>query len=128
MAGMIQIKHSGNFKNTERMLKKLSSADLLAALKSLAQEGVRALASATPVDSALTASSWGYEIKRSKRASSITWTNSNVKDGVPIAIILQYGHGTGTGGYVKGRDYINPAIMPVFDNIAEEAWRVVTSA
>jgi hypothetical protein len=125
---MLRFEQRGDFKNTERFLKKMSSADLLAALKNLAQEGVRALSAATPVDSGLTANSWGYEITRSKSSSSITWTNSNIVAGKPIAIMLQYGHGTGTGGYVRGRDYINPAIQPVFDKIAEEAWKVVTSA
>lgn len=125
---MLEFQSRGNFNNTERFLKKMSSADILVALKSLAQEGVRALSAATPVDSGLTAASWGFEITRSKTSSSITWTNSHIVSGQPIAIMLQYGHGTGTGGYVRGRDYINPAIQPVFDKIAEEAWKVVTSA
>lgn len=128
MAGMISAEFTGDFKNTERFLRKMGTADLTAALKSLAQEGVRALSAATPVDSGLTADSWGYEIRRSKNSSSITWTNTHIVSGAPIAIMLQYGHGTGTGGYVKGRDYINPAIRPIFDKIADEAWKVVTSA
>ena len=90
------------------------------------QEGVAALASATPVDSGLTASSWYYEITHTKDSSTITFLNSHVNDGVPIAIILQHGHGTGTGGWVEGRDYINPAIQPIFDKIANNAWREVT--
>lgn len=125
---MIRLDVQGDFKNTERFLKKMSSADITAALKSLAQQGVRALANATPRDSGLTAASWGFEITRSRMSSSITWTNSHTESGFPVAIMLQYGHGTGTGGYVKGRDYINPAMQPVFDKIADEAWKVITSA
>ena len=119
---------SGDFKNTERFLGKVTKVNLLPALRSLAMAGVRALASATPVDSGLAADSWGYEITRSRTSTSITWTNSDVESGFPVAIMLQYGHGTRNGGYVKGRDYINPAMQPVFDKIAEEAWKVVTSA
>ena len=89
--------------------------------------GVSALESATPVDSGLTASSWDYEIHQSRNSAKIVWTNSNINQGVPIAIILQYGHGTRNGGYVQGRDYINPAIKPVFDRIAEGVWKEVTS-
>ena len=125
---MITVESKGDFKNTERFLKFLNAADFSVATKSLAQRGVQALASATPVDSALTANSWGYKITRSKSSFSIEWTNSNTVNGVPIAILLQYGHGTGTGGYVRGRDYINPAIQPIFDEIAEDLWKVVTSA
>lgn len=97
-------------------------------LERYAQMGVSALASATPVDSGQTASCWGYEIEVSGEDATIYWTNTNQNKGVYIAVILQYGHGTGTGGYVQGRDYINPAIRPVFEKIAEEAWREVTSA
>lgn len=97
-------------------------------LERYAQMGVSALASATPVDSGQTASCWGYEIEMSGEDATIYWTNTNQNKGVYIAVILQYGHGTGTGGYVQGIDYINPAIRPVFDKIAEEAWREVTSA
>lgn len=128
MAGMISFESNGDFRNTERFLKRMSTLDISAALKSLAQEGVRALAQATPIDSGVTADSWGYETKRSKSSFSITWTNSHVIDGRPIVIMLQYGHGTGTGGYVRGRDFINPAIRPIFDRIADDLWRVVTSA
>ena len=89
------------------------------------REGVAALASATPVDSGLTASSWYYKIERQNGSASINFYNSNINEGVPIAIILQYGHGTGTGGWVEGRDYINPAIQPIFDKIADDAWKEV---
>lgn len=124
---MIVIKHSGNFKNTENFLNRMAKSDIFRCLEKYGQEGVAALSAATPVDTGLTASSWNYEIRKSKGSYSISWTNSNVLNGVPIAIILQYGHGTGTGGYVQGRDYINPAIQPIFDKIAEEAWREVTA-
>lgn len=124
---MIVIKQSGSFKNTESFLKKASRINVRDILDKYGREGVAALASATPVDSGLTASSWGYEVHVSRNTYSITWTNSNVVDGVPIAIILQYGHRTKNGGYVRGRDYINPAIKPLFDKIANELWREVTS-
>jgi len=88
--------------------------------------GVAALASATPVKSGLTANSWYYETEIKDGAATITFNNSNIQNGVPIAIILQYGHGTNNGGWVQGRDYINPAIQPVFDKIANDAWREVT--
>ena len=90
-------------------------------------EGVRALASATPVDSGLTAESWDYHVSVTRDSYSITWTNSHVEDGRPIAILLQYGHGTGTGGYVAGRDYINPALKPIFDRLSQAVWKEVTS-
>lgn len=125
---MLRFESRGDFKNTERFLRKMSSVDIASALKSLASEGVRALASATPMDSGLASTSWGFEITRSRTSTTITWTNSDVESGFPVAIMLQYGHGTRNGGYVKGRDYINPAMQPVFDKIAEEAWKVVTSA
>ena len=124
---MIVITQSGNFNNTERFLNGAKKLDIKRILESYAKEGVRALSSATPVDSGLTASSWDYKIDISKGSYSISWTNSNVVDGVPIAIILQYGHGTGTGGYVQGRDYINPALRPIFDKIADSVWREVSS-
>jgi len=124
---MIVITQSGNFNNTERFLNGAKKLDIKRILESYAKEGVRALASATPVDSGLTASSWDYKIDISKGSYSISWTNSNVVDGVPIAIILQYGHGTGTGGYVQGRDYINPALKPIFDKLADSVWREVSN-
>lgn len=101
--------------------------DFFRNLEKYAREGVTALASATPVDSGETAASWDYEIQKGNGKVSIYWTNSNINDGVPIAVILQYGHGTNGGGYVQGRDYINPAIRPIFDKIAENAWKEVTS-
>lgn len=125
---VVRFVHQGNFERTSKFLKKMSVAEISASLKSLAQEGVRALSAATPYDSGLTAMSWGYEITRSRTSWSISWTNSNLENGFPVAIMLQYGHGTGTGGWVQGYDYINPAIQPIFDKIADEAWKVVTSA
>src|SRR6058998_862054 len=103
----IDFQLSGSFQRLETFLLKMSKADVYQALEALAKEGVAALASATPIDSGLTAASWGYQISRSFRSYSITWTNNHIVDGRPIAIMLQYGHGTGTGGYVQGRDYIN---------------------
>jgi hypothetical protein len=124
-----KIESSGSFSQFENFLKKASSAsDIMRQLNKYGTEGVSALAKATPVDSAETKNSWGYEIKQSRGLYSIIWTNGHIEDGVPIAIILQYGHGTGTGGYVRGRDYINPAMRPIFDKIADNVWKAVTSA
>lgn len=119
---------SGGFTKTERFLNRMKRREYLNVLDEFGRDGVRALRNATPVDSGATAEAWDYEIKRTRNYTEIVWTNSNINDGVPIAVILQYGHGTGTGGYVQGRDYINPAIRPVFDKIAEKSWKVVTSA
>lgn len=123
---MIVIKHKGNFNKTEKFLKRASKLDFLRNLEKYGREGVAALSAATPVASGKTANSWNYEIRSSKDSYTIAWTNSNVVNGVPIAIILQYGHGTRNGGFVQGRDYINPAIQPIFDKIAQEAWKEVT--
>ena len=119
---------SGGFTKTERFLNRMKRREYLNVLDEFGRDGVQALRNATPVDSGATAEAWDYEIKRTRDCTEIVWINSNINDGVPIAVILQYGHGTGTGGYVQGRDYINPAIRPVFDKIAEKAWKVVTSA
>ena len=124
---MIVVKHRGNFNRTEKYLQRLSKFDVKRILSKYGQEGVAALAAATPVDTGLTASSWSYEVGISGSAFTITWSNSHVNKGVPIAIILQYGHGTGTGGYVQGRDYINPAMRPILDKFAEGAWKEVTA-
>lgn len=123
---VITFESSGSFDKTESFLAKMSSGDIFQALEKYAREGVSALAAATPADTGLTAASWDYEIERSRGSYTITWTNHNVVNGTPIAIMLQYGHGTGTGGYVQGRDYINPAMRPVFDRIAEQVWKAVT--
>lgn len=124
---MISFRHKGDYSKATRYFERLKQAARLSILDRYGQEGVAALSSATPVDSGQTASSWSYEIERSSGSAKIIFTNSHVNKGVNIAIILQYGHGTGTGGWVQGRDYINPAIQPIFDKIAEEAWREVTS-
>lgn len=125
---MIEFESTGSFKNTEAFLKKMSSRNIYRTLDGYARQGVDALASHTPVESGQTAGAWGYQIKQTNKNVSIIWTNSHIEDGRPIAILLQFGHGTGTGGYVQGRDYINPAIRPIFDRIAEGVWREVTSA
>lgn len=122
---MISITCKGDFRKTETFLNKLRRQDFLSRLDEFGKKGVDALASATPTDTGATAMSWSYEIHRSTEGVSIVWTNSNMADGVPIAVLLQYGHGTGTGGYVEGRDYINPAIRPVFDEIANQAMEEV---
>ena len=124
----VKFEVSGGFTKTERFLNRMKLREYLNVLDEFGRDGVQALRNATPVDSGATAEAWDYEIKRTRNYTEIVWTNSNINDGVPIAVILQYGHGTGTGGYVQGRDYINPAIRPIFDKIAEKAWKVVTSA
>ena len=123
---MIQFRHKGDFSKITRYLEKVKETVNLGILDKYGREGVAALASATPVDSGLTASSWYYEIVHQNGLAQINFCNSHINKGVPIAIILQYGHGTGTGGWVEGRDYNNPAIQPIFDKIANEAWREVT--
>lgn len=123
---MITFRQKGDFSKLSRYLEKVKEAAKVGALDKYGQAGVAALSSATPVESGLTAQSWYYEIEHTKSSAVIRFLNSNVNKGVPIAIILQYGHGTGTGGWVEGRDYINPAIQPIFDNIAEDAWKEVT--
>lgn len=123
---MISVRHRGRFSNLEKFLKNAQKGARAVDLNAYGQEGVAALMSATPIDSGKTASSWYYEIHEEKESTVISFCNSNIQNGVPIAVILQYGHGTGTGGWVQGRDYINPAIQPIFDEIANRAWREVT--
>lgn len=123
---MISFRQKGDFSKLDRYLERLKESTRLGILDKYGKAGVAALSSATPVDSGTTASSWYYKIEHNRGSASIAFYNSNVNKGVPIAIILQYGHGTGTGGWVQGRDYINPAIQPIFDQIADEAWREVT--
>lgn len=124
----ISFSSSGSFKNLEAFLQKMRDAAIFEQLNHIGQEGVNALAAATPVESGLTAASWTYEIIRETGTYSIVWGNTHVVDGRPIAVLLQYGHGTRNGGYVVGRDYINPALAPIFDRFAAEAWKVVTRA
>ena len=123
---MITFKQHGDFRNLTNFLERAKKPFNLSILDVYGKEGVAALASATPIDSGNTSNSWYYKIYRDNRSVSITFYNSNIQNGVPIAIILQYGHGTNHGGWVEGRDYINPAIQPVFDKIANEAWKEVT--
>ena len=123
---MLTIRQKGDFEKLTRYLVRVGKGIKLADLDKYGREGVAALASATPRDTGLTANSWYYEIIKGKGTASITFYNSNIQNGIPIAIILQTGHGTGTGGWVQGRDYINPAIQPIFDELAERAWKEVT--
>ena len=123
---MIKFKHKGDFSKLSSFLEKSKEAVRLGNLDKYGREGVAALASATPVETGLTASSWYYKIVRTKGTVSLEFHNSNIQNGVLIAIIIQYGHGTRNGGYVQGRDYINPVLQPLFDKIANEAWREVT--
>ena len=123
---MITFSQKGDFSKLTRYLERVKEVIRRGDLDKYGRAGVAALSSATPIDTGLTASSWYYEIEHSNGSAVISFHNSNIQNGVPIAIILQYGHGTGTGGWVEGRDYINPAIRPIFDAIANDAWREVT--
>lgn len=123
---MISFRQKGDFSKLTSFLERAKETVKLGDLDRFGREGVAALSSATPVNSGLTANSWYYKIEHTNGSATISFFNSNIQNGVPIAIILQYGHGTGTGGFVQGRDYINPAIQPIFDRIAEDAWREVT--
>lgn len=125
---MLTIKHSGSTKKLERFLGRMKPDHLFRSLDALGRVGVDALVSATPIDSGVTADSWGYEVKVDRGRATIIWTNTSQNQGLPIVILLQYGHGTGTGGYVQGNDFINPAIRPVFDKIADEVWKVVKNS
>ena len=123
---MISFRQKGDFSKLTKYFERAKAAARLSVLDKYGREGVAALSSATPVDSGETANSWFYEIKHTNGSASITFNNSHIEQGVPIAIILQYGHATGTGGWVEGRDYINPAIQPIFDKIVDAAWKEVT--
>lgn len=125
---MIVLKTTGKLKKTEKFLSKMSRFDIRRILNKYGEEGVHALAENTPVRSGETASSWRYKVNINNSIATVTWSNTHVEKGVNIAIILQYGHGTRNGGYVQGIDYINPALKPVFNALAEEAWMEVTSA
>ena len=125
---MISFRQKGDFSKLTKFLERAKESVKLGDLDKYGRAGVEALASATPVASGLTASSWYYEIENKNGSAKITFLNRNIQNGVPIAIILQYGHGTGTGGWVQGRDYINPAIQPLFDKIADDAWKEVTKS
>lgn len=123
---MITFRQKGDFSKLNRYFERVKEVVNMGDLDKYGREGVAALASATPVDTGLTASSWSYKIARDRDQVRLEFHNSNIQNGVPIAVILQYGHGTGTGGWVEGRDYINPAVRPLFDKIADEAWKEVT--
>lgn len=123
---MIRFRHKGDFSKLTNFLERAKGVVKLSDLDKYGREGVAALASATPVETGLTAKSWSYKIEHRNGSTSIMFLNSNIQNGIPIAVILQYGHGTNNGGWVQGRDYINPAIQPIFDKIAENAWREVT--
>lgn len=123
--GIISFKHSGSFKNTERFFSKALNADYKSILEVYGEKGVSVLRQATPRDSGETADSWGYTIEDRRGKLILTFTNSNIQKGVNIAIILNYGHGTASGAYVAGRNYIDPAIQPIFDKIADDVWKEV---
>lgn len=125
---MISFRQNGDFSKLTTFLEKAKRSLRIGELDKYGKEGVAALSSATPVDSGKTASSWHYEITNKNGSIKITFHNSNIQNGIPIAIILQYGHATRTGGWVQGRDYINPAIQPVFDRIVDSAWKEVTKS
>ena len=125
----LKVRHKGNFKNTERFLTSMKEKKFLRNLEKYGKIGVDALREATPKDTGLTADSWSYEIHRSAGQFIIYWTNSNMaEEGMPIAVLIQYGHGTRNGGYVRGIDYINPTLAPIFDKIANDAWREVVKS
>jgi hypothetical protein len=123
---MITFRQKGDFSKLNSYLEKAKEVVKFGGLDKIGQEGVAALSSATPQDTGKTASSWYYEIERTKDSVSITFNNSNINRGIPIAIIIQMGHATRNGGWVEGRDYINPAIKPIFDKLAKDAWEEVT--
>lgn len=124
----ISFESKGSFKNLERFLSRMSKFEIRGILSKYGEQGVAALSAATPVSTGLAASSWSYEVINEGRSWTLAWNNHDVENGYPVAIMIQYGHGTGTGGYVQGIDYINPALRPIFDQLAEEVWKVVKSA
>lgn len=124
---MISFRQKGDFSKLTRYLERAKEVARIGDLDKYGRQGVAALESATPKDTGLTSKSWKYKIKQSKGSVSISFYNTNIQNGVPIAILLQYGHGTRNGGWVQGRDYINPAIQPIFDEIVKSAWKEVTS-
>lgn len=125
---MLSIEFKGDFSKLNKKMERMKEAVKLSDLDKYGRQGVEALSAATPVDTGLTANSWSYEIERKNDTISIVFKNSNIVDGYPIAIILQYGHVTGNGGWVEGIDYINPALKPLFEKIAEDAWKEVKKA
>jgi hypothetical protein len=126
--GVISFSSKGDFKNTDAFLKKMSRGDIFKSLDRYGSEGTSALAHATPMDTGETAGSWSHEVLIKNQTYSIIWSNGNIVDGIPVAILIQVGHGTRGGGYISGRDFINPALRPIFDRILNEVWREVTAA
>lgn len=125
---MFSITTSGSFDNTRRLIERAQKLDILNVLRECGEQGVSALRSGTPKDSGLAASSWSYRVEQKGHIYSLSWHNTNLENGYPVALMIQYGHGTGTGGWVAGQDYINPAMKPVFDNITDRVWKAVTKA
>lgn len=125
---MIRVVSKGNFKHTENFLTKALRINPLSILKKYGEEGVEALSNSTPKDTGLTARSWSYQVEKNNDVYSISWSNSNIQNGINIAVILDVGHGTSNGGYVQGRNYIQPTLRPIFDKIAYSAWKEVTDA
>jgi hypothetical protein len=126
---MISFRSKGSFAKVESFIRKMQKNNrILDILHKYGLEGISALSLATPENSGRTAHSWGYEVKQKGSVYSLIWTNSDIEDGFPVAVMIQYGHGTGTGGYVQGIDFINPALKPIFEKIATEVWRGVTTA
>ena len=123
---MIKIKCTGDFKNTTKFLERARKLSIQQIMDRYGKEGVKALTAATPVNTGETASKWGYKVSTGKGSSSVTWTNDAINDGIPIVILIQYGHGTKNGGYVSGVDFINPAIKGVMTNLADSIWEEVT--
>ena len=124
---MFSVTTKGDFKNTLTFIRRVLSGQVFSKIDNYGLSGVEALAAATPVKTGLTAASWHYRIIKDSKHIAIEWYNDNLENTTPIAILLQYGHGTGTGGYVLGRDYINPALRPIFDRITEDVWMEVTA-
>ena len=123
---MIKVTHRGSFKHMEKFLQRMKRKEHLKILEKYGPIGVAALKSATPVESSETANAWAYNIVEEKGFYSIVWRNTHEVKRTPVAILLQFGHGTRQGGFVRGRDFINPAIRPVFDQIAANMWKEVT--
>lgn len=123
---LITFKQHGDFKNTERYLNAASNLNYRSILESYGRQGVAKLAAATPMDTGLAASSWDYVVTINSTGARITWTNKDVEGGIPVVILIQYGHGTRNGSFVEGRDFINPVMRPIFDAIAENLWKEVT--
>jgi len=123
---MISFKHSGSFNKTDKFFKRVLFSDYLHIFNKYGVIGVNALSSVTPLDTGKTANSWGYKIQRSNKGISITWTNSNIVDGIPVVILLQYGHVGKNGGYIQGLDFINPIMKPIFNKIIDDIWKEVT--